>query len=73
MGEPGGLPFMGSHRVGHDWRDLAAAAATGTVDLVFVNYTNVEMNKNFRQKECVVVCVDIFVVCVHILRSSTSI
>ena len=27
MGEPGGLPFMGSHRVGHDWRDLAAAAA----------------------------------------------
>ena len=27
MGEPGGLPSMGSHRVGHDWRDLAAAAA----------------------------------------------
>ena len=25
-GEPGGLPSMGSHRVGHDWRDLAAAA-----------------------------------------------
>ena len=24
-GEPGGLPFMGSHRVGHDWSDLAAA------------------------------------------------
>ena len=27
MAEPGGLPTMGSHRVGHDWRDLAAAAA----------------------------------------------
>ena len=27
MGEPGGLPSMGSHRVGHDWSDLAAAAA----------------------------------------------
>ena len=27
-GEPGGLPSMGSHRVGHDWSDLAAAAAT---------------------------------------------
>ena len=27
MGEPGGLPFMGSHRVRHDWSDLAAAAA----------------------------------------------
>ena len=26
-GEPGGLPSMGSHRVGHDWSDLAAAAA----------------------------------------------
>ena len=27
MGEPGGLPSMGSHRVGQDWSDLAAAAA----------------------------------------------
>ena len=25
-GEPGGLPSMGSHRVGHDWGDSAAAA-----------------------------------------------
>ena len=24
-GEPGGLPSMGSHRVGHNWIDLAAA------------------------------------------------
>jgi len=27
MAEPGGLPSVGSHRVGHDWSDLAAAAA----------------------------------------------
>ena len=27
MVEPGGLPSMGSHRVGHDLSDLAAAAA----------------------------------------------
>ena len=27
MEEPGGLLFMGSHRVGHDGSDLAAAAA----------------------------------------------
>ena len=27
-GEPGGLPSMGSHRVGHDWSDLAAAVGT---------------------------------------------
>ena len=26
-GEPGGLPSMGSHRVGHDRSDLAAATA----------------------------------------------
>ena len=26
-GEPGGLPSMGSHKVGHDWSNLAAAAA----------------------------------------------
>ena len=26
-GEPGGLPSLGSHRVGHEWSDLAAAAA----------------------------------------------
>ena len=26
-GEPGWLPSMGLHRVGHDWSDLAAAAA----------------------------------------------
>ena len=26
-GEPGGLPSMGLHRVGHDWSDIAAAAA----------------------------------------------
>ena len=31
-GEPGGLPSMGSHRVGHDWSDLTAAA-TASVSL----------------------------------------
>jgi len=27
MVEPGGLPSMGSHRIGHNWKNLAAAAA----------------------------------------------
>ena len=31
IGEPGGLPSMGSHRVGHDWSDLAAAAVAAGV------------------------------------------
>ena len=28
--EPGGLPSMGSHRVRHDWSDLAAASVLFT-------------------------------------------
>ena len=31
MAEPGGLPSMGLHRVGHDWSDLAAAAAESSI------------------------------------------
>ena len=30
-GEPGWLPSVGSHRVGHDWSDLAAAAAASDI------------------------------------------
>ena len=30
-GEPGGLPSVRSHRVGHDWSDLAAAAAAALI------------------------------------------
>ena len=30
MGEPSGLPSMGSHRVGHDRSNLAAAAAAAS-------------------------------------------
>ena len=33
MEEPGGLPSMGLHRVGHDWSDLAAAAADLCLEL----------------------------------------
>ena len=32
-GEPGGLPSMGSHRIGHDRSDLAAAAAASVVNM----------------------------------------
>ena len=28
MGEPGGLPSMGSHRVGHDGSDLAGSRSS---------------------------------------------
>ena len=50
-GEPGGLPSMGSHRVWHEWSDLAAAAIATTIFVtslptnksLFWNLTNVLM------------------------------
>ena len=45
-GEPGGLPSLGSHRVGHDWSDLAAAAQrkliywNNALDIYYANYYN---------------------------------
>ena len=40
--EPGGLPSMGSHRVRHDWSDLAAAAARlGSFLHMFVWYWHI--------------------------------
>ena len=41
-GEPGGLPSVGLHRVGHDWSDLAAAAAAGKLYEVWIS---VSINK----------------------------
>ena len=34
--EPGGLPSMGLHRVGHDWSDLAAVAAAEIEIIVYI-------------------------------------
>ena len=34
--EPGGLPSMGSCRVGHDWGDLAAAAAAAITIMLHI-------------------------------------
>ena len=35
-GEPGGLPSMGSHSVGHDWSDLAVAASWLSLSLAML-------------------------------------
>ena len=37
MGEPGGLLSMGSHRIGHDWSYLAAAAAAAFKSTIFLH------------------------------------
>ena len=47
-GEPGGLPSMGSHRVGHDWNDLAAAAG-GTGDQIANICWIIEMQESSRK------------------------
>ena len=36
--EPGGLPSMGSHRVGHDWSDLAVAGAAAALHCCTTNW-----------------------------------
>ena len=46
MGEPGGLPSMGSHRVGHDWSDLAAAAVVILVTSFCFNQMISEITEN---------------------------
>ena len=37
MWEPGGLPSMGLHRVGHDWSDLAAAGGKLLYNVMLVS------------------------------------
>ena len=39
-GKPGGLPSRGSHRVGHDWSNLAAAAAASGDGIKFYRLRN---------------------------------
>ena len=46
MGEPGGLLSLGSHRVGHDWSDIAAAAASFSGD-IFCNYRTLSKPRNW--------------------------
>ena len=49
MGEPGELPSMESHRVRHDWSDLAAVAVKAIVFLVVIyGYEN----WTIRKAEC---------------------
>ena len=46
-GEPGRLLFMGSHRVRHDWSDLAAAAAARVFCIFWITDTDMCLLKIF--------------------------
>ena len=50
MGEPGGLPSMGLHRVGHDWSDLAVASAAAAAWLSTFAYIAYTYNSIFSLK-----------------------
>ena len=45
--EPGGLPSLGSHRVRHDWSDLAAA-------VYFCSTLSFELNQTVSNPTCIV-------------------
>ena len=53
-GEPGGLPSMGSHRVRHNWSDLAAAADSILKSRLITLPTKVHLVKAmvFSQQSC---------------------
>ena len=42
-GEPGGLPSMGSHRVGHDWSDLAAVAVHMIIQILLLRQLSTKL------------------------------
>ena len=48
--EPGGLPSMGLHRVGHDSSDLAATAGENIMSTIYFQ------KKQNKTKLCVCVC-----------------
>ena len=47
-GEPGGLPSLGSHRIGHDWSNLAATAAFCWASQVELMVENLPANSGDR-------------------------
>ena len=58
--EPGGLPSMGSHRVGHDWSDLAVAAAALCDTVSFSLYISYSLLYVFK-------CFYVWYMCLQIL------
>jgi len=50
-GEPGGLPFMGSHRVGNDWSDLAAATEAEDIKKRWQEYTEELYKKDLHDQD----------------------
>ena len=57
-GEPGGLPSMGSLRVGHDWSDLAAAAAAAREEMRYwIKYLSFGVRPGLKSELQFLLCV----------------
>ena len=52
MGEPGELPSRRSHRVGHDWSDLAAAGSGKVVVNIYHSLENPHPTFHFHTGSC---------------------
>ena len=54
-GVPGGLPSMGSHRVGHDWRDLVVAerGIFSRIDHILGHKSNLSKFKKTEVLNCI--------------------
>ena len=59
MGKPGGLPSLGSHRVGHDWSDFIAAADTGWSGQPATKSSPLGTHATIYSMKCVCVCVPV--------------
>ena len=63
IGEPGGLPSMGSHRVRHDWSDLAAAADLDRSVIIYLEW-NLPPNQKIRCLVLSISCYLFFSMCI---------
>ena len=52
MVEPGGLPSMGSHRLGHDWSDLAAVPQNNHLIRVWMPGSFINQRWGRVRKQC---------------------
>ena len=52
MVEPGGLPSLGWHRVGHDWSNLAAAAAL-IYATIQTNFENIMLHERSQPQNTI--------------------